>query len=142
MGAHKAREIQARMDRCLDIWKRGIHAGLMGGVLAEGRASKGRIKRREEEEEGFLAHSFHSTLLSGDIHQAVRQTADHEEMGFLLPGDVYTKTGRPVADVLQEKHTDMRVPPVENHTCAAFEEYEEVPYTVPLDLSEDNVMWV
>ena len=26
--------------------------------------------------------------------------------------------------------------------CAAFEEYEEVPETVPLDLSDNNVMWV
>ena len=36
----------------------------------------------------------------------------------------------------------MCVPPVENPTCAAFEEYEEVPETVPLDFSEDDVMWV
>ena len=33
-------------------------------------------------------------------------------------------------------------PPVENPMCAAFEEYEEVPKTVPLDLTEDDVMWV
>ena len=26
--------------------------------------------------------------------------------------------------------------------CAAFEEYEEVPETVPLDFTEDEVMWV
>ena len=51
-------------------------------------------------------------------------------------------TGRLVAGVLQEKHPDMRVPPVENPTCAAFEEYEEVPETVPLDLSDNNVTWV
>ena len=36
----------------------------------------------------------------------------------------------------------MRIPPVENTTCAAFEEYEEVPDTVPLDFSEENVTWV
>ena len=33
-------------------------------------------------------------------------------------------------------------PPVENPKCAAFEEYEEVPKAVPLDLAEDGVMWV
>ena len=33
-------------------------------------------------------------------------------------------------------------PPVENRTYAAFEEYEEVPETVPLDFTEDNVTWV
>ena len=36
----------------------------------------------------------------------------------------------------------MRVPPVENPTCAAFEEYEDVPKTVPLDFTEDDVAWV
>ena len=36
----------------------------------------------------------------------------------------------------------MRVPPVENPTCAAFEEYEEVPETVPLESLEENVTWV
>ena len=36
----------------------------------------------------------------------------------------------------------MRVPPVENPGCAAFEDYKEVPETVPLKFTEDNIMWV
>ena len=36
----------------------------------------------------------------------------------------------------------MCVPPVENPTCAAFDEYEEVPETVTVDFSEENFMWV
>ena len=36
----------------------------------------------------------------------------------------------------------MRVSPVENPTCAAFEEYEDVPKTVPLDFTENDVTWV
>ena len=32
--------------------------------------------------------------------------------------------------------------PVENPACAAFKEYGEVPETVPLDFTEDDVMWV
>ena len=36
----------------------------------------------------------------------------------------------------------MRVPPVKNPTCADFKVYEEVPETVPLDFTEDDVMWV
>ena len=36
----------------------------------------------------------------------------------------------------------MRVPPMENPACAAFEEYEDVPETVPLDFTEDDVTWV
>ena len=33
-------------------------------------------------------------------------------------------------------------PPVENPVCAAFEEYEEVPETGPLDFTEKDVTWV
>ena len=36
----------------------------------------------------------------------------------------------------------MRVPPVENPTCAAFEVYEDVSETIPLDFTEDDVTWV
>ena len=36
----------------------------------------------------------------------------------------------------------MRIPPVENPTCAAFKKYEEVPETVPLNFTEDDVTWV
>ena len=31
---------------------------------------------------------------------------------------------------------------MENPTCAAFKEYGEVPKTVPLDFTEDDVTWV
>ena len=54
-------------------------------------------------------------------------------------GGKYTKTVRPVAEVLREKHPEMLVPPVENPACAVFEEYEDVPETVPLDFTEDDV---
>ena len=36
----------------------------------------------------------------------------------------------------------MRVLPVENPACADFEEYEEVPKTIPLDFTEDDISWV
>ena len=89
-----------------------------------------------------MAQSFNKTVLLGKLRQAVRRATDREGVGCLLPEDLCTKTGRPVADVLREKHLDMRFPPVENPACAAFEEYEEVPETVPLDFTEDDVTWV
>ena len=36
----------------------------------------------------------------------------------------------------------MHVPPAKNPACAAFEEYGELPETVPLDFTEDDVTWV
>ena len=52
------------------------------------------------------------------------------------------KTGRLFAVFLQEKHPDMRVAPVKNPACSAFEEYEDVPKTAPIDFTEDDVTWV
>ena len=81
-------------------------------------------------------------MLLGKLWQAVRWATDREGGGCLLPGDKCTKTGRLVADVLREKHPDMRVPPVENPAFTVFKEYGDVPGTVPLDFTEDDVMWV
>ena len=47
-----------------------------------------------------------------------------------------------MAEVLQEKHPNMCFPPVENPTCAALEEYEEVPETAPLNFTKDDIKWV
>ena len=44
LGACKARETRAIIDRRLDLWERGIHSGLVGEMLAEGRAREGRIE--------------------------------------------------------------------------------------------------
>ena len=66
-------------------------------------------------------------VLSGKLRQAVRWATDTEGGGCLLPDDQCTKTGQPVAEVLREKHPDIQVPHLENPTCAAFEEYREVP---------------
>ena len=80
-------------------------------------------------------------MLLGKLRQDVRRATDREGLGCLLPHDQCTKTGQPVAEVLRKKHPDMHVPPVKNPTCAAFEGYEEVIETVPLDFTEDDVTW-
>ena len=73
-GARKSREIRARINRQLDLCERGIHAGLVGDALAEGRSQDGCVERPgEEEEEDRLACNFHSTLVLRKMRQAVRQ---------------------------------------------------------------------
>ena len=81
----------------------------MGNAKAEGAAREGRAAFSGEEEDDAVARSFHKTLLLGKLHQAVRQATDREGGGCLLPGNKCTKTGQPVADVLREKHPDMRL---------------------------------
>ena len=51
-------------------------------------------------------------------------------------------TRQPVVDFIKEKHADMHIPLVENHTCAAFEEYKEVTEMVLLDFLEKHFTWV
>ena len=60
-------------------------------------------------------------------------------------GVSYHTNARKPVDRLQRssgRSTQTCVSPVENPTFAAFEEYEEVPETVPLDFTEDDVPWV
>ena len=89
-----------------------------------------------------MARIYHNTVMSGKLCQAVRRATDREGGGCLLPNDQCIKTGRLVAEVLQENHPDMHVSPLENPMCTAFKEYKEVPETAPLDFIEDDVTWV
>ena len=81
--------------------------GLVGDTEAEGAAREGRAASSSEEEDDAVARSFHETVLTGKLRQAFRRATDREGGGCLLPRDKCTKTGRPVAAVLREKHPDM-----------------------------------
>ena len=85
----------------------------MGYDKAEGVSREGRAASGGKEEDEAVARSFHKTVLSGNLRQAFRWATDREGDGCLLPDDQCTKTWRPIAEVLQEKHPDMHVPPAE-----------------------------
>ena len=121
----------------MDLWERGLHVALVGDAEAEGATREGRAVSGGEEEEKAVAWSYHDTVLSCDLRQAVHLATDREGGGCLLLDDQCTRTGRSGAEVLKEKHPDMHAPPVENHVCTAFEKYGEVPKTVPLNFTED-----
>ena len=77
----------------------------------EGNASEGRAASGGEEEDEAVDRIYHDTLLSGTLRQAVRWATNREGAVCRLPDDQCTKTGLPVAEVLLEKHPDMRFPP-------------------------------
>ena len=52
------------------------------GAVREGRATKG-----GEEEDEEIAWSYHITVLSGELRQAVRQATGREGGGYLLLDD-------------------------------------------------------
>ena len=80
------------------------------------------------------------------MQQAVCCATDHEGGGGLFyRGMSAQRQGgqlQIVADLFQEKYLDMCVSPMEKIMCTAFEEYEEVPETMPHKLSENDATWV
>ena len=67
LGVRRAREIWERITRRMDLWERGINAGLVGDAEAEGASREGRSASGGEEEEEVVAQSYHETVLSGKI---------------------------------------------------------------------------
>ena len=51
LGVRRAKEIQARITRRMDLWERVLHARLVGDAEAEGDAREGRAASGGEEEE-------------------------------------------------------------------------------------------
>ena len=72
LGVHRARDIQARITRRIDLWERGLHVGLVGYTEAEDDAREGRAASVREDEDEAVAWSYHDTLLSGKLRKAVR----------------------------------------------------------------------
>ena len=97
-----------------------MHAGLMGDAEAEGAAREGRATSGGQREDDTVAQSYHDIVLYGKLRQVVGRATNREGGRCLLSDDQCTKTGRPVPEVLREKHPDMHVPPVENPTFSAF----------------------
>ena len=61
----------------MDLWEGVLHAGLVGDNEAEGAVREGRAANGgEEEKEDAAARSFHETVLSGKLRQAVRWATD------------------------------------------------------------------
>ena len=49
LGVRRAKEIRARITRRMELWERGLHAGLVGDAEEEGAVREGRDARDREE---------------------------------------------------------------------------------------------
>ena len=63
-----------------------MHTCLVGDTLVEGRAREGRVGGRKEEEKDRLVRSFHITLLSVKLLQAVSCSTNREGMRVFYRG--------------------------------------------------------
>ena len=75
-----------RITRRMDLWERGICAGLVGDAEAKGASREGRAASGGEEEEEAVARSYHDTFLYGKLWQAVRWETGRERGGVYPPG--------------------------------------------------------
>ena len=61
---------------------------------------------------------------------------------MLSPADIDAKTGKPVINVLREKHPDCRTPDLEKEGLASFEDYLPPRDGTPLDCDQGTVQEV
>ena len=93
LGVPRAKEIRARITRRIDLWEKGLHAGLVGDAKAGGADREVRAASGGEEEDKAVARSYHNTVLLGKLRHAFCWETDREGGGCLLPYDQCTKTG-------------------------------------------------
>ena len=97
-GACKAHEIRHRITRRLYLWEIGQYAALCSDTVVERQSQPTQTTRENEETD---ARTVNSKVVNVKIWVAVRGIQGQEHTGVLFPGDVDTKTGRPVMEVLR-----------------------------------------
>jgi len=137
-GVWSAKDIRLRMNQRMDLWQQGNYAALVDDMEAEALA---RIGTPPEPTEETCARAFNARVLSGRLRAAVRNLTNRDGGGVLRPDDKCMKTGRPVLEVLQEKHPKLRDPPLDtDDENGAFETYEEgAPAIVPVDITANTI---
>ncbi len=96
----------------LDAWDKGRYVALVKDAeeanLDIGGGGGGASARQDDTTS--LARKYHNLVLGGKVRAAVRMVTNQDVGGAYRPFDTDSKSGRPVIDVLHEKHPDTRVP--------------------------------
>ncbi len=106
----RASDIKQLISSRLDLWEAGKYCALVKGVEEEALMSGFGATHNREFEVESAGRRYESMVLSGKIRAAVRMVTDRDPGGLLAPDDQCTKSGRPVIDVLREKHPEARIP--------------------------------
>ena len=133
---HSNKDIRARLDHHMTLWEKGCFEALVDDTVAEASQRGPSAAKADEESE---ARAFDTMVHAGRLREAVRRITGRAGGGVLQPEDACTKTNKPVLQVLQEKHPDMRDVDVSDPTNSAFEQYEKVPAAIPLRITADTV---
>ena len=93
-----------RMDLC----EKGDVSALVEDTLATNRAQQ--TSGQNNDKPDHVTKVYAGMLLQGKLRQVVRWATNREQGGPLLPTDTDSKSGRPVGEVLEEKHPPPETP--------------------------------
>ncbi|KAI2510018.1 hypothetical protein MHU86_4444 [Fragilaria crotonensis] len=125
-------EFRGRMD----LWDQGHFKALVDD--AEGEVLSRQPSSRPPDAEA-QARSYNARVLSGRLRSFVRTLTNRSGGGVRQPDDLCTKSGRPVWQVLQEKHPALRDPTSVGDKDGAFEPYPDLPAPIPVCVTQDDV---
>ena len=108
-------------------------------TVAESQYWSARTTQENKETE---ARTFNLKVANDKTRATVRGIRGQSQSRVLFPGDTDSNTVQPVMEILIDKHTTMRTPDLADLECSSFEEYEKDPDVVPLNILEEDVMWV
>jgi hypothetical protein len=136
-GTTRAQDIRKRLTQRMDLWDKGKYAALVDDTEDELLSRVGSGTRIKDDDAS--ARQFNATVLSGRLRKAVRGLTNRDGGGILQPDDACTKTGRPVLEVLRDKHPAMRDPDLTGPNPDTFEHYDSTPDAVPLNITAKDV---
>ena len=73
LSVRREKEIRAQITRRMDLWVRGLHVGLVGDAEVKGAFRESRAASGGEEEDKAVERSYHDTVLSSKLRQAIRR---------------------------------------------------------------------
>ena len=91
----------------MDLWEDSHYSALVDDTECEvlSRHHSSRLPTEDSQ-----AQAYNARVLSGRLRSAVRTVTGRSSGGVCQPDDPCTKTGRPVWQVLQDKHPELREP--------------------------------
>ena len=135
-GVRRAKDIRSRLTQRMDLWDQGNYKALVDDTEGEVLS---RLPSSRPPDEEAQARSFNARVLSGRLRSAVRAITNRSGGGVRQPDDLCSKAGRPVWQVLQEKHPALRDPESVGDDDGAFEPYPDLPAPVPVRITQDDV---
>lgn len=134
----KASEIKRLLSHRMDAWECGRYDALLSAVTGQWKRGDGwRPTLVEEPEIDSLGRRFDAMLTAGKLRAATRTVTDRAGGSLYRPDDLDSKTGRPVLEVLQEKHPKIRIPAAED-----FKVYEDGPEDMELSFATRRTLAV